>query len=111
MRFDRGRQNVTGNPEDGGEMRVPSLRNAGLRSRFMHTGEFRYLSEAITFYNNTPALPGQDEIPGIGSYSFSLTDYETSSLAAFIRGALTDPRVAEETFPFDRPTLNSEYQK
>lgn len=108
VRFDPGRQNVTEDPEDGGEMRVPSLRNAGLRSRFMHTGEFRYLTEAITFYNNTPALPGQDEIPGIGSYSFSLTDFEASYLAAFIRGALTDPRVAEERFPFDRPTLNSE---
>jgi len=29
-------------------------------------------------------------------------------LIAFLEGALTDPRVAAESFPFDRPTLRSE---
>src|SRR5688572_18255696 len=55
--FDRGRENVTGDAEDAGEMKVPSLRNAALRPRFMHTGEFTTLGAAIRFYINTLALP------------------------------------------------------
>ena len=108
MRFDLGREVITGDPEDGGEMKVPSLRNVGLRVRFMHTGEFRRLSEAIVFYNSGATLPGQDDIPGVGAYFFDLTGYDNYDLDAFLRGGLTDPRVAEETFPFDRPTLGSE---
>ena len=106
--FDSGRQGVTEDPEDAGEMRVPSLRNVGLRTRLMHTGEFGRLSEAITFYNTGMALPGVDDIPGVGTYVFDLTGFDSYDLDAFLGTALLDPRVAEETFPFDRPTLRSE---
>lgn len=106
--FDTGRQEVTSDPEDAGEMRVPSLRNVGLRTRLMHTGEFGRLSEAIAFYNTAMALPGVDEVPGVGTYVFDLTGFDSYDLDAFLRTALLDPRVAEETFPFDRPTLGSE---
>ncbi len=106
--FDTGRQEVTGDPEDAGEMRVPSLRNVGLRTRLMHTGEFGRLSEAITFYNAAMALPGVDEIPGVGTYVFDLTGFDSYDLDAFLRFGLLDPRVADETFPFDRPRLGSE---
>ena len=108
IEFDTGRQGVTADPEDAGEMRVPSLRNVGLRTRLMHTGEFGRLSEAITFYNTALALPGLDEIPGIGTYVFDLTGFDSYDLDAFLRTGLADPRVANETFPFDRPTLRSE---
>ena len=109
--FDTGRQQVTGDPEDAGEMRVPSLRNVGLRTRLMHTGEFGRLSEAIAFYNTAMALPGVDEIPGVGTYVFDLTGFDSYDLDAFLGTALLDPRVAEETFPFDRPTLGSELER
>lgn len=106
--FDTGRQEVTADPEDAGEMRVPSLRNVGLRTRLMHTGEFGRLSEAITFYNAAMALPGVDEVPGVGTYVFDLTGFDSYDLDAFLRFGLMDSRVAEETFPFDRPRLRSE---
>ena len=109
--FDTGRQQVTGDPEDAGEMRTPSLRNVGLRARLMHTGEFGRLSEAITFYNTALALPGVDEIPGVGTYVFDLTGFDSYDLDAFLRFGLLDPRVADETFPFDRPTLRSERER
>ena len=108
IEFDTGRQGVTADPEDAGEMRVPSLRNVGLRTRLMHTGEFGRLSEAITFYNTAMALPGVDEIPGVGTYVFDLTGFDSYDLDAFLKTGLVDPRVANETFPFDRPTLGSE---
>ncbi len=106
--YDAGRAGVTEKPEDTGDMKVPSLRNVGLRSRFMHTGEFRTLGEAINFYRNGASLPGVDEIPDAGAYTFSLSLQTAADLQSFLANALTDPRVAAETFPFDRPRLASE---
>jgi len=106
--FDRGRENVTGDPEDAGEMKVPSLRNAGLKARYMHTGEFTSLGAAIRFYINTLALPERDGIPGAGLYTFNMSGIDESDLREFIGSALTDSRVRDETFPFDRPVLRSE---
>jgi cytochrome c peroxidase len=106
--FDRGRENVTHDPEDAGEMKVPSLRSAALRPRFMHTGEFTSLSAAIRFYINTLALPERDGIPGAGLYTFNMSGVDESDLREFIATALVDPRVRDETFPFDRPVLRSE---
>ena len=106
--FDRGREHVTGDPEDAGEMKVPSLRNAALKPRFMHTGEFTSLGAAIRFYINTLALPERDGIPGAGLYTFNMSNVDETDLREFIATALTDPRVRDETFPFDRPVLRSE---
>ena len=106
--FDRGRENVTGDPEDAGEMKVPSLRNVALRPRFMHTGEFTSLGAAIRFYITTLALPERDGIPGAGLYTFNMSNIDESDLREFITTGLTDPRVRDETFPFDRPVLRSE---
>jgi cytochrome c peroxidase len=106
--FDRGRQNVTGDAEDAGEMKVPSLRNVALRARFMHTGEFTSLGAAIRFYITTLALPERDGIPGTGLYTFNMSNLDESDLHEFIATGLTDPRVRDETFPFDRPVLRSE---
>jgi cytochrome c peroxidase len=108
--FDLGRQNVTYDPEDAGEMKVPSVRNAALRPRFMHTGEFTSLAAAIRFYVNTLALPERDGIPGAGLYTFNMSQVDESDLREFIMTALTDPRVRDEAFPFDRPVLRSERQ-
>jgi cytochrome c peroxidase len=106
--FDRGRELVTGNPEDAGEMKVPTLRNVGLRSRFMHTGEFTNLGAAIRFYVTGTALPERDAIPGAGLYTFNMSAIDESDIREFLQTALTDPRVRDEKFPFDRPTLRSE---
>ncbi|MGI9257197.1 MAG: hypothetical protein ACR2QQ_00035, partial [Gammaproteobacteria bacterium] len=78
------------------------------RERFMHTGEFSRLPATILFYNNGLALPGRDDIPNGGVYAFAINGSDDYDLAAFLRDALVDPRVANETYPFDRPTLRSE---
>jgi cytochrome c peroxidase len=106
--FDRGRELVTGDAEDAGEMKVPTLRNAALRPRFMHTGEYANLGAAIGFYINAPALPERDEIPGAGLYTFNMSRVDETDIREFLEQALVDPRVRDETFPFDRPTLRSE---
>lgn len=108
--FDSGRAEVSGNPEDAGAMRVPSLRNVGLRQHFMHTGQFTNLGEAINFYRNAPTLPDVDTLPDGSAYGLNLSRIGVTDVQAFLINALTDPRVAAETFPFDRPRLASERQ-
>jgi cytochrome c peroxidase len=105
---DLGRQRVTHDPSDAGDMKVPSLRNAALLPRFMHTGELGNLGAAIAFYINAPALPERDGIPGFGLYTFNMSQIDVADIREFIERALVDPRVRNETFPFDRPTLRSE---
>jgi hypothetical protein len=87
---------------------VPTLRNAALLPRFMHTGELANLGAAVTFYINPPALPERDGIPGFGLYTFNMSQVDVADIREFIEHALVDPRVRAETFPFDRPTLRSE---
>jgi len=106
--LDRGRQAITGNSDDAGAMRIPSLRNVGLRPRLMHTGQFPSLAEAIVFYRNPAALPDVDTLPDGGAYNFGINQISAADLQAFLQNALTDPRVAAERFPFDRPRLASE---
>ena len=89
-------------------MKVPTLRNAALLPRFMHTGELGNLGAAIAFYINAPALPERDGIPGFGLYTFNMSQIDVADIRDFIEHALVDPRVRDKTFPFDRPTLRSE---
>jgi cytochrome c peroxidase len=104
---DTGRFQVTGNANNIGEFRTPSLRNVGLRSNFFHDGKLATLDEVVDFYNRG----GDFNAPNIDHNlirPLGLSPQQKSDLLAFLRGALTDPRVAAGTSPFDRPTLYSE---
>ena len=48
---DTGRFQVTGNANNIGEFRTPSLRNVGLRGPYFHDGHFATLEEVVAFYN------------------------------------------------------------
>jgi cytochrome c peroxidase len=104
---DTGRFQVTGNANNIGEFRTPSLRNVGLRGPYFHDGHFQTLEEVVEFYNRG----GDFDAPNINHNlirPLNLSAPQKSDLLAFLRGALTDPRVAAGTAPFDRPTLYSE---
>jgi cytochrome c peroxidase len=104
---DTGRFQVTGNPNNLGEFRTPSLRNVGLRGPYFHDGHFATLEEVVEFYNRG----GDFNAPNIDHNlirPLGLSPQQKSDLVAFLRGALTDPRVAAGTAPFDRPTLYTE---
>lgn len=106
---DLGRQNVTGDTNDRGKFRTPSLRNVGLKRRFMHNGKFTTITEVVSFYNRTNGAPAsfadnRDPLmPGI-----SIASSNVNPIIDYLTNALTDPRVAAQTFPFDKPTLYSE---
>lgn len=105
---DLGRQAVTGNLADRGKFKVPSLRNSGLRGTFMHTGQFTNIGQVVGFYiggggpnqdNKDPLLLPIQPPPPQGA---------VADVIDFVTNALTDPRVRNRQFPFDRPTLASE---
>ena len=104
---DPGRQKISGDPKDAGAMKTPTLRNAGLRASFMHTGEFLTLRQVLDHYVTPKAesapLPGTDQ-----PYRTTIDDSVRADMVDFLTHDLTDPRVAAEAFPFDRPTLRSE---
>lgn len=49
---DLGRGEVTGNPEDYGKFKVPTLRNIALSAPYMHDGRFQTLDEVIEHYSS-----------------------------------------------------------
>lgn len=105
---DNGRQGVTGLYEDRGKFKVPTLRNVGLRSRFFHSGalEAPSLFNAVFFYNQGAGFFLDNKDPILNPVSMS--PGAASDITEFLRHGLTDPRVAAELPPFDRPTLRSE---
>jgi len=50
--FDRGRNMITGENEDRGKFKTPTLRNIELTGPYMHNGEFNSLMEVLEHYNN-----------------------------------------------------------
>nr|MCU0689106.1 hypothetical protein [Phycisphaerales bacterium] len=106
---DLGRQIVTGNPAHRGQMKVPTLRNTGLRTSFMHTGQFTTLTQVIQFYAQAPGAPVaiQDNRSPILN-GINIPPQPAGQLQDFLQNALTDPRVAAETFPFDKPQMWSQ---
>ena len=57
---------------------------------------------------NSMPLPERSGIPGFGIYAFNVSQVDEADMREFIAAGLTDARVRDEKFPFDRPTLRSE---
>ena len=102
---DPGRELVTGLPGDRGRFKVPSLRNVGLRPRYFHNGQFTSLGQVVDFYARGGDFR-QNQAPQITG--FPMNPIQRAELIDFLEHALTDPRVANELPPFDRPRLASE---
>ncbi len=104
---DTGRQAITGNPDHAGQFKVPGLRNTGLKRTYMHNGMFQNLGQVMAFYRQLPSAPPvfPENMDPLMNAIF-LTSEESSAIQDFVGNALTDPRVANEQFPFDRLTLH-----
>lgn len=89
----RGRYEITGNPLHLGQFKVPTLRNAALRGRYMHDGRFSTLEEVIEFYHsgvktNSPNIDSFMITPD-KIYGQRFTAKEKGELIAFLK-TLTD---------------------
>jgi cytochrome c peroxidase len=105
---DTGRFQVTGNQNDLGEFRVPSLRNVELRAPYMHNGRLQTLEDVVNFYNRGGDFPNEPNVPNNLIRPLNLSAAQRADLVAFLRRPLTDARVAQEAAPFDRPALYTE---
>lgn len=104
---DIGREAVTMNPDDKSRFKTPGLRNVELRGPYFHNGGKATLEEVIELYR----LGGEFAAPNINTdviHPLNMTMQQRADLAAFMRRPLTDPRVANELPPFDRPKLFTE---
>jgi cytochrome c peroxidase len=87
--------------------KTASLRNIGLKKKFFSTGHggagsffVSNFTELMQFYRS--------QFQFNTALGFNPTAQQLANVTAFLRDALTDPRVRDETFPFDRPKLRSE---
>lgn len=103
---DLGRFEVTGEDDDRGAMKTPGLRNIELHAPYMHNGRFNTLEEVVDFYNRGGDFNAPNKDRRVRP--LNLTQEERAALVAFMKRPLTDPRVAGELPPFDRPLLYSE---
>jgi cytochrome c peroxidase len=107
---DPGRQSISGNAADRGKFKVPGLRNVGLKRTFMHNGMFQSLTQVIQFYARAPGAPAQfpDNRDPLMNAIVPLPPQDAGAIQDFLQNALTDPRVAGQQFPFDKPLLFTE---
>jgi cytochrome c peroxidase len=105
---------VTGNPDDKGKFKVPSLRNIALTAPYMHDGRFNTLEEVLDHYNNhiqqsktldplITAASNEVKKPGDNTIKLYLTDQEKADIIAFLN-MLTDEEFTKDkkfSNPFD----------
>ena len=104
-REDMGLELTTGVWSDRGKFKTPSLRDTAERRRWMHNGRFGDVNHVLEFYiRGGDFADNQDPL----IIPLSITPMEKFQIYEFVTDSLTDPRVAAQTDPFDRPTLHSE---
>jgi cytochrome c peroxidase len=102
---DPGLGGVTGNANDVGKFKVPSLRNIAYTAPYMHDGRFQTLMQVVEFYNsgthtNSPNIdPSMGDIIRAGGLGLNLQ--ERMALVAFLN-TLTDTSIESDTL-FQNP--------
>lgn len=93
---DSGQAAITGDPNDLGKFRVPTLRNIAVTPPYMHDGRFRTLEEVIEHYNSgvQSSATLDDRLTtnltiGGPPLQMNMTAYEKQALIAFLK-TLTD---------------------
>jgi cytochrome c peroxidase len=107
--LDPGRSAITGNAEDLGKMKTPTLRNVGLRAAGGMThggaGNGATMDLVMNDYNMgglfTNNLDPEMEM-------LNLTQDEIDKVINFMVNGLTDPRVSNQVPPFDSPKLSTD---
>jgi len=99
---DLGAGAITGDAELNGAFKIPGLRNVELTGPYFHNGSRSTLRQVVEFYNRGGdfANPEKDsQIRQLG-----LSGAQMDALVAFML-SLTDPRVKNQSAPFDHPAL------
>lgn len=89
---DKGLGEVTGDPNDDGKFKSPSLRNLAFSAPYMHDGRFNTLDQVINHYSeglqNSPTIDPLMKKVNVGGVQ--LSDQDKADLKAFLL-SLSDP--------------------
>jgi len=89
---DKGRFNITNNPDDLGKFKTPGLRNIAVTAPYMHNGMFKTLEEVVNYYNDPAAfVPNRINIDSTLMKPLGLSPMEKADLVAFLK-TLTDKK-------------------
>jgi len=87
---DLGRGEVTGDPNDFGRFKTPSLRNVEVSAPYMHDGRFETLAEVVEHYNSGGhASPTIDPFMKYTQGGLQLSEQDKLDLIAFLK-TMTD---------------------
>lgn len=112
---DEGLGAVTGNNNDDGKFKSPSLRNVAVTGPYMHDGRFETLEEVVDFYStgvqDHPNLDNRLQNNNNDPVNFNFNQGQTNDLIAFMNtltdnAFLTDARFAD---PFQELVLPVEW--
>jgi cytochrome c peroxidase len=105
---------VTGNLEDKGKFKVPTLRNIALTAPYMHDGRFNTLAEVLDHYNDhisqsktldplITSASNEIQKPGDNSIKLYLTEQEKLDIIAFLNMLTDEEFTKDKRFanPFD----------
>ncbi len=99
---DNGLGNVTGNPNDNGKFKSPSLRNIELTAPYMHDGSLASLEDVVAHYNNGvqnhPNLDNRLRGNGGQPRRLNLSQQEQAALVAFLRTLTDNSFITDEKF-------------
>jgi len=85
-----------------GTFKTPDLRNVALTAPYFHNGGQLTLRQVVDFYSRGGDVPNAEQDPRIRN--LGLSDVQKDDLVAFLE-SLTDPRVRDQSAPFDHPEL------
>jgi cytochrome c peroxidase len=91
---DKGRENITKNPEDRGKFKVPTLRNIDFTYPYMHDGRFSTLSEVLDHYISGIKNSNTTDKQLIGG--INITPQQKKYLLSFLR-TLNDFKLLGDT--------------
>ncbi|WP_231743016.1 cytochrome-c peroxidase [Winogradskyella endarachnes] len=98
---DLGVGGITGNNNELGEFKVPSLRNIGLTGPYMHDGRFSTLEEVIEHYNsgvqNNPNLDNRLR-QGNNVRRLNLSDADKQALVDFLHTLTDEEFITDEKY-------------
>src|SRR4051794_15153867 len=85
-----------------GTFKVPGLRNVALTAPYFHNGGQLTLRQVVDFYSRGGDFANAEKSPNLDV--LNLSEQDKNDLVAFLE-ALTDPRVQNQSAPFDHPEL------
>jgi cytochrome c peroxidase len=80
---DLGRYAISGNTDDKGAFKTPTLRDLSLRGPYMHNGSFSTLAEVVQFYNQG-GIDNPELDPALGR-PLNLSQAQMNALVTFLQ--------------------------